>query len=110
MADDKQGRDEKADTEKRRQQERMQEEARTRADEEEPVRANAGEQLGDLDGALETLDYPTTTKALVDAYGDYTIETQGGTQSLNEVLAGTDNQRYDSPGDVRRRLLGLVHR
>ncbi|WP_330633342.1 DUF5789 family protein [Halocatena halophila] len=110
MADDKQGRDEKADNEKRRQRERMQEEARTRADEEEPVRVDSGEQLGDLDGALETHNYPTTTDELVEAYGGYEIETQGGTKSLNKVLAGTDNQQYDSPMDVRQRLLGLVHR
>ncbi|RBI60616.1 hypothetical protein DMJ13_16665 [halophilic archaeon] len=110
MADDKQGRDEQADDEKRRQQERMQEEARTRADEEEPMRGDPGERLGDLDEALETHDYPTTTDELVEAYGDYEIETQGGTETLDEVLAATDNQTYDSADDVRRRLLGLIHR
>ena len=110
MADDKQGRDEQADNEKRRQRERMQEESRTRADEEEPMRVDSGEQLGDLDEALETHDYPTTTDKLVEAHGDYEIETQGGTETLDEVLATTDNQTYDSADDVRRRLLGLIHR
>lgn len=110
MADDKQGRDEQADHEKRRQQERMQEEARTRADEAEPVSDDPSEQLGDLDEALENLDYPTTTDELVETYGDYKIETQGGEESLDEVLASTDNQTYDSANDVRSRLLGLIHR
>jgi hypothetical protein len=47
---------------------------------------------------------------LVEAYGDYEIETQGGTESLEEVLAPTENQTYDSADDVRSRLLGLIHR
>ncbi|QLG28079.1 hypothetical protein HUG10_11170 [Halorarum halophilum] len=110
MADDKQGRDDQADDEKRRQQERMQEEARTRADEPEPMRGDPGERLGDLDDELETHDYPTTTDELVEAYGDYEIETQGGEESLEEVLAPTDNQTYDSADDVRSRVLGLLHR
>ena len=110
MADDKQGRDEQADHEKRRQQERMQEEARDRADEAEPVSGDQSEQLGDLDEALETHDYPTTTDELVEAYGDYTIDTQGGEESLDEVLSSTENQTYDSADDVRSRVLGLIHR
>ena len=88
----------------------MQEEARTRTDEAEPVSGDQSEQLGDLDEALEDLDYPTTTDELVEAYGDYEIETQGGEESLGEVLSSTENQTYDSADDVRSRLLGLIHR
>ncbi|WP_436907489.1 DUF5789 family protein [Halosimplex marinum] len=109
MAEDRQGREEHADREEERQQERMQEEARSRTDEEEPIRADSGERLGDLDEALETHDYPTTTDKLVEAYGDYEIETQGGTETLDEVLAATDNKSYDSAYDVRRQLLELIH-
>ena len=50
------------------------------------------------------------TDELVEAYGGYAIETQGGQESLDEVLASTDNQMYDSANDVRSRLLRLVHR
>lgn len=110
MADDKQGRDEQADEEKRRQQERMQEEERTRADEKEPIRADSGKGLGDLDEALKSHDYPATTNELVDAYGDYELETQGGTKTLEDVLHSTDEQLYDSAGDVHRRVLGLIGR
>ena len=110
MADDKQGRDKQADDEERHQRERAVEEARTRADEAEPMRDDPGEQLGDLDEALETHDYPTTTDELVEAYGDYEIETQGGRKPLDEVLAPTDNQTYDSVDDVRSRIQGLIHR
>ena len=110
MADDKQGRDKQADNEERRQRERELEEARNRADEAEPMHDNPGEQLGDLDEALETHDYPTTTDELVKAYGDYEIETQGGSKSLNEVLTPTDSQTYVSADDVQSRIQGLIHR
>lgn len=110
MVDDKQGQDEQADGEERRQPERKREEMRNRASEDEPKHGDPSEQLGDLDDALETHDYPTTTDELVEAYGDYEIETQGGAESLEEVFAKTDNQTYDSADDVRSRLLGLIHR
>ena len=110
MEDDKQGENERTDGEERRQPERKREEMRTRASEEEPKHGDRSEQLGDLDGVLETQDYPTTTDELVEAYGDYEIETQDGVESLEEVLASTDNQTYDSADDVRSRLLGLIHR
>lgn len=110
MADDKRARDKQADDEERRQRERELEEARDRADEAEPMRKDPGEQLGDLDEALDTHDYPTTTDELIEAYGDYEIETQNGWKSLGEVLASTDNQTYVSADDVRIRIQGLIHR
>ncbi|WP_267644072.1 DUF5789 family protein [Haloarchaeobius amylolyticus] len=110
MADDKQGRDEQADDEKRRQRERMQEEARTHDDEEEPMRVDPDEGLGDLDEALKSHDYPATTDELVEVYGDYELETQGGKQSLEDVLSSTDDQIYDSAEDVHRRILELIGR
>ena len=110
MADDKQGRDEKADDGERHESERKREEVRNRADEDEAKHGDPSEQLGDLDDALENLDYPTTTDELVEAYGDYEIETQSGEESLGEVLASTENQTYDSADDVRSRILGLIHR
>lgn len=74
------------------------------------MRDDPGEQLGDLDEALETHDYPTTTGELVEAYGDYEIETQGGWQSLDEVFTPVDDQTYVSTDDVRSRILGLIYR
>lgn len=105
MADDKQGRDKQAADEERRQRERDLQEARDRADEAEP-----GQQLGDLDDALETQDYPTTTEALIEAYGDYEVETQGGWKSIDEVLAPAGNETYDSADDVRDQIQRLINR
>ncbi len=110
MSDDKRGRDENPDDEQRQQSERKQEDVRDRAHEDRAMSGDPGGRLGDLDEALEAHDYPTTTDELVATYGDYEIETKGGTETLEGVLAPTDNQSYDSADDVRSRLLGLIHR
>lgn len=110
MADDKDGRDKQAHDQERRQRERMQEEAVSRADEEDPTQSNRDEQLGDLDDALAEHDYPTTTEALTDAFGDHQVETKDGTESLETVLSDTGNQTYDSPDDVRARIRNLIDR
>lgn len=110
MADDRQGRDKQADDAERRERERAVEEALTRADEVEPSRDDPGEQLGALDEALETHEYPTTTEELVEAYGDYEVETQRGSASLGDVLAPTDDQTFASADEVRSQVLQLVSR
>ena len=110
MADDAWDRDEQAKDEERPQRERKHEEVRDRAHEEKPMRGDLRERLGDLDEALETHDYPTTTNELVAAYGDYEIETQHGVDSLEEVLDPTEDQTFDSADDVRSRILGLIRR
>ena len=110
MPDDKRSRDENADDERRHQPERKREDVRDRAHEDRAMSGDPGGRLEDLDEALEAQDYPITTDELVEAYGDYEIKTQGGTESLEEVLAPTDNQTYDSADDARSRILGLIHR
>lgn len=105
MADDKRGRDKQARDAERRQRERELEEARDRSDEAEP-----GKQLGDLDDELETHDYPTTTADVIEAYGNYKVETQNGSKSINEVLAPVNNETYDSADDVRNRIQRLINR
>ena len=98
------------DDEERRQPERKREEVRDRAHEDRAMAGDPDSRLGELDNALETQEYPTTTNELVEAYGDYDIETQHGTESLEEVLASTDDQTFDSADDARSRILGLIHR
>jgi len=110
MSDDQQAQNENENDEQPQQSERKREEVRDRVHEDRAMSGDPGGRLGDLDEALETQDYPITTDELVEAYGDYEIETQHGTESLERVLAPTDNQTYDSADDVRSRLLGLVHR
>ncbi|MDR5657849.1 hypothetical protein RH831_11770 [Halodesulfurarchaeum sp. HSR-GB] len=110
MADDRQGREEQEDREENRQRERELEEAKARGDEKEPLFDDESVRLGDLDKALKSHDYPTTTTELVEAYGDYELETQGDKKPLEDVLSSTNNQTYDSAENVRRRILGLIGR
>lgn len=104
------GRDKNAAGEERRQPERKREEVRDREHEDRAMSGDPGGRLGALDERLEAHEYPTTTDELVEAYGDYELETKRGTTSLEEVLAPTENQTYDSTDDVRGRILGLIHR
>lgn len=110
MADDKRGREKQARDAERRQQEREIEEARNRADDPEPVHDEPGERLGDLDGALEDHEYPTTTAELIEAHGDRTVETRDGWESIDDVFASVDDERYASAEDVRTRIQGLIRR
>ena len=110
MPDDKRGEDENEDVKQRQQPERKREDVRDRPHEDQAMSGDPGGRLGELDEVLETQSYPTTTDELVEAYGDYEIEIQGGTVSLEKVLAPTEDQTYDSADDIRSRLLGLIHR
>ena len=110
MADDKKGRDKQAHDQERRQRERELEEARERADEPEPVHDEPGRRLGELDSALETHEYPTTTGELIEAYGDHEIESRDGWTTVEDVLAPTDGETYDSADAVRGRIQGLLRR
>lgn len=110
MSDDKQGQNDNVEEESRPQPDRNREADRDRGKEERAMDGDPDERLGELDNALESQEYPATTEALVEAYGDYDIETQHGSESLENVLASTDDQTFVSADDVRSRILGLVHR
>lgn len=110
MADDKQGRDGKIDDEGRDQPERKREEIRDRDDEKKAMAGDPDRRLDELDESLEAQEYPTRTNELVETYGDYRVETQDGTKSLEEVFVSTDDQTFVSADDVRSRILGLIHR
>ena len=105
MTDDKRGRNKQAADEDRRQRERELQETLDRGDEADP-----GRELGELDAALETQNYPTTTEELIETYGDYEVETQNGWKSIEEVLAPIDDEPYDSPEDIRDRIQRLINR
>ena len=110
MADNKKGRDKQADDQERRQRERELTEARDRAGEVEPPLNHPDHELGDLNAALETIHYPTTTDELIEVYGDRTVHSQRGSTAIRNVLALIDNETYDSADEVRTRMLKLLHR
>lgn len=68
----------------------------------------SGVEFGELDGRLEGHAYPTTTEALLEAYGNEELVLQDGTTSLREVLAPLEGQSYASADDVRRSVLTFV--
>lgn len=76
----------------------------------EPVHEETGERLGDLDAALEDVDYPATAATLVDAVGDYEVETRDGRHVVADVLDDHEQKLYESSDDVRERIQGLIHR
>ncbi len=94
----------------REQQENGTTEASTPEGEAEPINDGPEGRLGPLDGELEAHPFPATGSELIDALGGCEIETQEGTESLEEVLSTIDDQRYDSADDARSRILGLIRR
>lgn len=92
MADTKDGRESQARNEENRQRIRAMEEALERGDEPEPEDVLADE------------DYPLTADELRAEYADYEVETEAGTERLEELLALAEGETFDSPAEVRTRL------
>lgn len=88
------------------------------ASDEEPAAGSAdgddsrtqGIELGDLDEALESHDYPTTPDELVDEYGDYEISLPGGSQAVSEVLGLYEGagEEFEDAEAVREAIHTLV--
>jgi hypothetical protein len=57
---------------------------------------------------IERHEYPATSDELIDAYGDYRIELQDGSESLATVLGRVGPETYERPEDVRESLFGAV--
>lgn len=109
MTDDKSSGKESNDGD-RQKSERETEDVRDRTHEERAMSGDPSGRLGDLGEALEDHDYPATTDELVSAFGEYEVEIQEGTKSLEKVLSPTDNQTYDSADEIQGRILGLANR
>lgn len=105
MADTKEGRENQARVEERRQRQRRLEEALERADEAEPPSDESELTVADLDEALEGHDYPASTAELIEAYGDYVVDTDHGWRVVSNVLAGLDERTFHSADEVRTQLL-----
>jgi hypothetical protein len=53
-------------------------------------------EFGDLDGALTTHEYPTTTAEVLAAHGEHELEIPNGTRTLREVLGPLDDGEHDA--------------
>ncbi|MFB6146938.1 MAG: hypothetical protein ABEJ08_04555 [Halobacteriaceae archaeon] len=102
MADDKNAREDQARAADRRQRERDVIEVLERWDETEPpVEAPA---VGDVEAALESVAFPATGAAVVEAIGDRTVETDEETVAVAALVPETDEKQFESPESVRTRV------
>jgi len=67
-----------------------------------------GVEFGSLADDLENETYPVANEALRAKYGDREIELQGGSQSLEEVLAPLGETTFDGADAVVRAVIGTV--
>ena len=96
MADTKDGRERQARNEENRQRIRAMKEELARGDEAEPADILADE------------EYPLTADELRAEYAEHEVETDSGTERLEDVLAPAEGETFDSPAEVRRRLHELA--
>ena len=70
-----------------------------------------GIDYGQLNEKLEQQDYPISAESLIDEYGEYEIDHQNGTKTLQEVfdpLTESDGQTFDSADQVRQMILNMI--
>lgn len=96
MADDKRGREEQAQNEKRRQRERDMKSDRARGDEPEPPAAD----IEEVESALDELDFPTTGTEIVATVGDHAVTTRDGHYTFGDLVPATEAETFDSPAAV----------
>ncbi|MDS0276926.1 hypothetical protein NDI85_03925 [Halomicroarcula sp. S1AR25-4] len=99
MADDKRGRDKQARDVEKRQRERAMGVALERADETEPPIEDP--ELDEIEAELDALSFPATGSDVVTAIGDRDVEADDGTYTVEELVADTETEVFDSPAAVR---------
>lgn len=102
MPDDRSGRDKQARDEANRQRKRAMLEELERSDETEPTVEEAS--IDGLDEALESLAYPASGIAVVEAAGDREVEAGGATHPVTELVPETEDVQFDSPQAVLDRV------
>lgn len=102
MADNKNGRENQAQNDERRQRERAIAEELKRADEPEPpVDPTA---LAYFETELEAVEFPATAAEVVAAVGDREVESTEGTYTVADLLPDAEVESFESPTEVRMRV------
>ena len=96
MGDTKDGRDDQAQDELKRQRQRAVQEELERWHETEPPR--------ELEDALEDLTYPATVDEVAEEVGDYEVSVGDETIPVAEVVERSNVDRFDSPAEARERI------
>lgn len=67
----------------------------------------SGVQLGEFDEAIETVDYPTTSAAIVEEFGGMEVALTDGTETVAELLGPIDDE-FEGPEEVRQSVYNMV--
>lgn len=71
-----------------------------------------GVDFGQLHEELSTREYPVERETLLEEYGEYEIETESGSQSLESILGGEGQEpgthEYESADAVHQAVLNMV--
>lgn len=102
MADNKNGREDQAADEQRRQRERAIQAELERMDEPEPPVDTS--QLAYFETELEQLSFPATGSEIVDALGDRELEAVDESYAVAELVPDTDAESFESPEALRVRV------
>lgn len=102
MADDKNGREEQAADQQRRQRERAIQAELERMDEPEPPVDTS--ELAYFETELEALSFPATGAAVVDALGDRELDAVEDSYTVAELVPDTETEAFESPAALRVRV------
>jgi hypothetical protein len=102
MADNKNGRENQAQNDERRQRERAIAEELERADEPEPPVDPS--ELAYFETELEAVEFPATAADVVAAVGDREVESTEGTYTVAALLPDATVESFESPAEVRTRV------
>lgn len=69
-----------------------------------------GVEFGPLAEKLATHDYPVECTDLLEAYGNDDLHLPNGAQPFRDVLEPLQDERFDSPAEVRQAVIGLVNK
>lgn len=70
-----------------------------------------GVEFGELEGELESHDYPATTEELADEYGDYELGLPDGTTTFGEIMDPYQEdagEEFEDAGEVKQAVLNMV--
>lgn len=102
MADDKNGRENQAQHEDRRQRERALEEELERMDEAEPEIEPTD--LAELESELDALSFPASGSDIVAAVGDHELTAADEHIAVGDLVPETESELFDSPESVRAQV------
>jgi len=102
MADSKNSREDQAQNADDRQRQRAVLEALERGDEPEPPVTEAD--LGDVDEALDEVEFPATAKVVVETVGDRVVDSPDGSYAVADLLPESETVAFGAPEAVRTRV------